>query len=161
MTSNQNPIDAVDEQTSACTNSAIRRAARRIGQIYDDALKTCDLRATQYGLLSQINREQGATMRTIADAMVMDLSALGHTLKPLVRDGLVELVVDIDDRRSKRVYLSPTGEEKLKEAQKIWRRVHDSFEHVYGDEDALRLRKTLDFIASSTFAEKVFAGLHD
>ena len=100
-------------------------------------------------------------MRTIADAMVMDLSALGHTLKPLVRDGLVELVVDLEDRRSKRVYLSRTGEEKLKEAQKIWRRVHDSFERAYGDKDALQLRKTRDFIASPNFAEKVFAGLED
>lgn len=100
-------------------------------------------------------------MRTLAEAMVMDLSALGHTLKPLVRDGLVTVAVDGQDRRSKRVYLSQAGEEKLKEARKIWQRVQDSFEQAYGGDDALILRKTLDFIASPAFAEKVSAVLRD
>jgi DNA-binding MarR family transcriptional regulator len=83
---------------SVCINAAIRRAARRMGQIYDDAFEECGLRATQYSLLVQIDRVGTPTMRVLAEHLVMDLSALGHTLKPLIRDGLVELVVDERDQ---------------------------------------------------------------
>jgi DNA-binding MarR family transcriptional regulator len=39
--------------------------------------------------------------------MIMDLSALGHTLKPLTRDGYVETVADRQDRR---IRLTKAGE---------------------------------------------------
>ncbi len=39
------------------------------------------------------------TLRTLANELVMDLSALSHTLKPLVRDGLIKIVPD-EERRA-------------------------------------------------------------
>ncbi|MEA3088195.1 MAG: hypothetical protein QOC89_5892, partial [Paraburkholderia sp.] len=52
---------ARDEEPStyevlACTNTALRRAARRLGNLYDDALAPSGLKATQVGLLSEIQR---------------------------------------------------------------------------------------------------------
>jgi len=40
----------------ACTNNALRRAARRLGQLYDEALAPIGLKATQVGLLGEITR---------------------------------------------------------------------------------------------------------
>ncbi|MEB0043258.1 MULTISPECIES: MarR family winged helix-turn-helix transcriptional regulator [unclassified Pseudomonas] len=137
---------------SGCSNGAIRRAARRMGQIYDDAFAPSGLKGTQYSLLSQITRLQGPTMRTLAQELVMDLSALGHTLKPLVRDGFVELNVDADDRRCRRVTLTEKGVKKYQEAREIWTRVRRVFDEIYGAEEAVRLRATLDYIASESFA---------
>jgi DNA-binding MarR family transcriptional regulator len=54
-------------------------------------------------------------MGEIAGALIMDLSALGHTLKPLIRDGYVETVADKDDHR---IRLTKAGEKKLAEATK-------------------------------------------
>ena len=89
----------------------------------------------------------------------MDLSALGHTLKPLVRDGLLELVMDEEDRRSRRVHLTKLGRARLKAAQAIWKKVHVSFDSAFGDKDAVRFRATLDFIASPAFSERMAAAL--
>ena len=143
------------ESVSTCVNTAIRRAGRRLGQIYDDALEPCGLRGTQYGLMTQIHRGQGATMRMLAESMVMDLSALGHTLKPLVRDGLVELRVDENDRRSKRVHLTADGKHKWAEARQIWVQLHGRFDRAYGAAQATQLRAALDLIASAGFAEQL------
>ncbi|MGF7132377.1 DNA-binding MarR family transcriptional regulator [Paraburkholderia sp. EB58] len=142
---------------SVCVNAAIRRAARRMGQIYDDAFESCGLRATQYSLLVQIDRVGTPTMRVLADNLVMDLSALGHTLKPLIRDGLVELVVDEEDRRSRRVHLTKDGRHKLEEARVIWKKVQISFDDAFGKPAAAQLRATLDLIASPDFSERMTA----
>src|SRR5688572_2875489 len=78
--------------TSRCNNATLRRAARKLGQFYDDIVAPSGLKATQQGLLYQIHATGQPTMGEIAAALIMDLSALGHTLKPLIRDGYVETV---------------------------------------------------------------------
>ncbi len=147
--------------TSGCSNGAIRRAARRMGQIYDDAFAPAGLKGTQYSLLSQIFRLQGPTMRGLAQELVMDLSALGHTLKPLERDGYVELTVDATDRRCRRVNLTENGVRKYQEARKIWERIRSAFDDVYGVEEAAQLRATLDYVASAKFAAAMMLKLAD
>ncbi len=91
-------------------------------------------------------------MRDLALCLVMDLSALGHTLKPLVRDGLVLVQVDELDRRSRRVLLTEDGRRKYEEARLISQRMSCRFEQAFGEEETVQLRKTLDFIASDDFA---------
>nr|WP_281438799.1 MULTISPECIES: MarR family winged helix-turn-helix transcriptional regulator [Pseudomonas] len=142
-------------QTSSCANGAVRRASRRLGQIYDEAFAACGLKATQYSLLSHIARADRPKMRDLAQSLVMDLSALGHTLKPLVRDGLVVLQVDELDRRSRRVLLTEEGQRKYEEARQISQRMSCRFEQAFGAEESLQLRKTLDFIASDDFARSL------
>lgn len=144
---------------SSCANGSVRRASRRLGQIYDEAFTQCGLKATQYSLLSQIARSGEPKMRDLAQALVMDLSALGHTLKPLVRDGLVELKIDDADRRSRRVLLTLAGQQKYAEARKISERVSQVFDKTFGAEETVKLRQALDFIASEGFARSLLSEL--
>jgi len=144
---------------SSCANGSVRRASRRLGQIYDEAFTTCGLKATQYSLLSQIARSGQPKMRDLAQALVMDLSALGHTLKPLVRDGLVELQVDETDRRSRRVLLTEAGQQKYTEARKISEHVSQVFDKTFGAEETVKLLQALDFIASEGFAQSLLEEL--
>ncbi|WP_248795646.1 MarR family winged helix-turn-helix transcriptional regulator [Pseudomonas sp. MWU13-2105] len=146
------PPSPDDCQASSCANGAVRRASRRLGQIYDEAFAPCGLKATQYSLLSHIARAEQPKMRDLALCLVMDLSALGHTLKPLVRDGLVLVQVDELDRRSRRVLLTEDGRRKYEEARLISQRMSCRFEQAFGEEETVQLRKTLDFIASDDFA---------
>jgi DNA-binding MarR family transcriptional regulator len=136
-----------------CSNSAVRRAARRLGQLYGDVLGTGDVNSTQFTLLSQIARSGGPTLKALAGAMVMDLSALGHTLKPLVRDGLIELVADRRDKRVKRARLTKAGAARQAELMQRWRDAQARFDRVLGAERSAELRRTLAFVSSSEFAE--------
>jgi DNA-binding MarR family transcriptional regulator len=85
--------------------------------------------------------------------MVMDLSALGHTLKPLIRDGLVELVPDETDRRARRVRLTAAGRARQAELVAIWQEAQRRFDKVLGAEKSAELRRTLAFISSEEFAK--------
>ncbi|TGR74538.1 MarR family transcriptional regulator, partial [Mesorhizobium sp. M2D.F.Ca.ET.223.01.1.1] len=77
----------------------------------------------------------------------LPISALGHTLKPLIRDGYVETFPDKDDRRVKRVRLTPRGQAKLDEALKLWSVAQRQFEDKVGAEQAAKLRAALDAVA--------------
>jgi len=142
-----NMSEAQQPGFSRCNNATLRRAARSLGRFYDDALAPSGLKGTQFGLLFQIHVSSEPAMGTIAEALIMDLSALGHTLKPLIRDGYVETFPDKDDRRVKRVRLTPQGEVKLDEAIKLWGVAQQQFEDKVGGEQAAKLRAALDAVA--------------
>jgi len=134
-----------------CNNATLRRAGRKLGRFYDDVLAPSGLKGTQYGLLYQIHIGSEPAMGAIAEALIMDLSALGHTLKPLIRDGYVETFADKDDRRVKRVRLTPQGGLKLNEATKLWTIAQQRFEAMVGKDQAAKLRAALDAIAALDF----------
>lgn len=136
-----------------CTNSAIRRASRQLGQLYDDAMGDTGLKGTQFSLLTQIRNDGEPTLKNLAETMVMDLSALGHTLKPLIRDGYVKLIADTTDRRVKRVRLTEVGETKQAELLERWRVAQARFDQVFGAERSAGIRQALAFISSPGFAE--------
>lgn len=147
---------AVD--TSLCNNGVLRKAMRRLGQIYDTAIAPSGLRATQFALLAEIAALENPTLRELSRVLVMDLSALGHTLKPLVRDGLVTVAADPRDRRAKRALLTAEGTAKFHEAQRLWLVAQRRFEATLGPEQAAGLRSILGFIASESFAEAYLNG---
>src|SRR4051812_50188943 len=100
--------------SSPCFATAIRKASRRLSQLYDDALAREGLRSTQFAILGHLSRwPQGCpTMAQLAEALVMDRSALGHNLRPLERAKLVVLEPGHRDRRGRRGGGRPPGEKE-------------------------------------------------
>ncbi|MGZ2461675.1 DNA-binding MarR family transcriptional regulator [Rhizobium anhuiense] len=140
-----------------CTNTSLRRASRRLGQLYDDAVAPTGLKATQVGLLTQIAalREGGhpwPTLQSLAERLAVSISALTHALRPLVRDGLVELVPDEHDGRTKHAMLTRSGEHRMHEALVHWADANQRVEVVLGP-SAAALRALADDVASPEFLE--------
>nr|WP_200957716.1 MarR family winged helix-turn-helix transcriptional regulator [Phenylobacterium sp. Root700] len=123
-----------------CTCSQLRRAARRISRYYDLCLADTGLRSTQYVLLGFLRSEGPMTMAQLANAMTMDRATVGHNLRPLERDGLVEIKVSAADRRVREVTLTDRGHEVLLAAYPAWRRAQDGFESAFGAREAADLR---------------------
>ncbi|MGR4871178.1 MarR family winged helix-turn-helix transcriptional regulator [Variovorax sp. LARHSF232] len=151
---------AVDERGilggRVCTNTALRLAARRLGQLYDEALAPLELKATQLALIAEIHKrmgadQQGPTLQDLADRLAIQLSALTHALRPLVRDGFVELRPDAKDRRTKHGVLTPLGKTRLSEAVVRWAAANDRVEAVLGPASAASLRALADQVASDAF----------
>jgi DNA-binding MarR family transcriptional regulator len=135
-----------------CSNTAIRRAARQLGQLYDDCMDGTGLKGTQFALLSQIASTGEPALKQLAEAMVMDLSALGHTLKPLIRDGYVELAPDPDDRRVKRARLTEFGKTTQQALLAYWSDAQSRFDRVFGKKRSEEIRGALALISSPEFA---------
>jgi DNA-binding MarR family transcriptional regulator len=140
--------------SSVCNYAALRRATRGVGQLYDQALAPSGLNAAQHGLLNSIARLKNPSQSDLASDMVMDLSALGHTLKPLVRDGFVQLSPDATDKRKRRVTLTSAGVAKLRDTGKLQKTVQRRLESVLGREEASALRDLLDYLSSSEFSSE-------
>jgi DNA-binding MarR family transcriptional regulator len=136
---------------STCNNAAAKRASRRLGHFYDDVLAPGGLRATQYALLEQVALMGAPSMTDLAQALVLDRSALSHTLRPLERDLLVRTQPQAHDRRVKRVALTAAGRDRLDACNRLWQMAQAQFEATFGAEEAATLRKTLDLLASPEF----------
>ena len=139
-----------------CTATSLRLAARRLGQLYDEALAPLDLKATQLVLIAEIDKlmgadQQGPTLQDLASRLAIQLSALTHALRPLVRDGIVELRQDAHDRRTKHGVLTPLGQTRLSDAMVRWAAAHDQVEAVLGPASTASLRALADQVASDAF----------
>jgi DNA-binding MarR family transcriptional regulator len=132
-----------------CNCVALRKASRRMSQFYDSVLAPCGLKSTQYAMLTEIARHVAAppTIRELAEALVMDQSTIGQNLRPLQREGLVALVQDEADRRSRRITLTKAGRSRFAAAQPLWRAAQERFESGFGKRAAAELRTVLGTIA--------------
>jgi DNA-binding MarR family transcriptional regulator len=145
---------AAMEKEARCNVTALRQATRNISQFYDSVLAESGLRSTQRAILARISRQDRApTMSELASGLVLDRTALNHNLKPLERDGLVAILTDPDDRRSKRIKLTRRGEAKLAESESAWKRAQERFETAFGAKEAAALRSTLALVASLDLSE--------
>lgn len=152
-----------DTGDSRCSCTALRKATRRISQLYDAALAPSGLKTTQRAILAQIGRSQPTTVGTLAEALVMDPGALAHTLKPLERDGFVTITVDPDDRRNRRITLTRQGRTKLAKTDALWAHAQASFEAAFGPARSDALREVMTLLVSDKFTatfEQSLAGDH-
>lgn len=88
----------------------------------------------------------------------MDLSALGHTLKPLIRDGFVRTSPDPSDRRAKQLRLTKKGEARREEASVLWRDAQGRVDAFFGKDDAAAMRRLMNRISSSEFEDSFLGG---
>ncbi|CAE6906673.1 hypothetical protein R69608_03255 [Paraburkholderia nemoris] len=149
----QNPVSASNlKDPLVCNGAALRKASRRLSQLYDTALAPCGLNSAQRSILVHIERRGSPTMTELAYALVLDRSALARNIKPLERDGYLVQKPDDEDGRSRRVELTAAGSTKLHEANRLWRKAQKRFEEVYGEDRAATLRVALSEIYSDEFA---------
>ena len=134
---------------SVCSATALRKAARRLTQLYDSTLAPAGVTVTQFALLTELVKraENAPTVTELADTMVMDRSGLGHTLGPLERDGFIALVVNDKDARSRHVVLTLRGKALQKKARSLWARAQKQFTDAIGIREAKILQVALLSIA--------------
>ena len=70
------------EDSLICHGAALRKATRRVSQLYDAVLAPCGLKVSQHSILSHIARAGAPSMTDLARLLVLDRSALAHNLKP-------------------------------------------------------------------------------
>ncbi len=132
-----------------CTCAGLRRATRRITQLYDHALVPVGLTANQFSLLSHLYGAEmmkvgGLSIKLLADRLGMDPSTLTRNLKPLAIKGLVADHADPKDGRARLVTITARGHSKLKEAVPHWRGAQSELNEKLGAGATKQLRNLLD-----------------
>jgi DNA-binding MarR family transcriptional regulator len=147
--SNHLPIDTVHHIRDHCLCLATHRAARLLARRFDEALRALDLTNGQFSLMTGLSRPQPPTIGAVASLLAMDRTTLTANLKPLERRGLVEVTIDPDDRRSRRIALTDQGKALLTQAVPIWRATHSEVDRALGEDTASALRTGLSVLTAA------------
>jgi DNA-binding MarR family transcriptional regulator len=137
------PFAITGRVRDACLCLHAQRAARALARRYDEALKSARLTNGQFSLLMALNRPEPPTIGMVSALLAMDRTTLTANLKPLERRGLVKVTPDENDRRSRRMALTPAGRQVLAAAYPLWRRAQAATLRRLARSDAKRLRADL------------------
>jgi DNA-binding MarR family transcriptional regulator len=123
----------LEEVARACACANLRKAARAVTQLFDGVLAPSGLKATQFTLLVTSRLMGETTVGELAATMAMDRTTLSRNLKPLVREGLLE-VRPGEDGRTRLVRVTPEGERALVDAYPLWQRAQEAVVTALGSD---------------------------
>jgi DNA-binding MarR family transcriptional regulator len=133
------PYETTIMVRDTCLCLHVQRAARTLARRFDDALRPLGMTSGQFSLLMSLNRPEPPTISDVAELLAMDRTTLTAALKPLKRRKLVTIAVDKEDRRSRRLALTPEGRALLASAVPIWKKSHAELDKLLPRSgDALR-----------------------
>ncbi len=141
------PLSVTHEVRDRCLCLHVQRAARALARRFDTALRPFGLTNGQYSMMMALNRPEPPRIVDLAPFLAMDRTTLTAALKPLERRGLVSIVPDPKDSRSKRLALTDKGRSLLVEAVPVWRATHDAVDAELASPDPDQLRADLRSLA--------------
>ena len=115
-----------------CLCASFRRTARALTQMYEEALRPLGLRATQWTILQALTRAGDVSQGRLGEMLAMDSTSLTRTLAIMRRADWVSEQRG-EDRRERRIRLSPAGEAKLKRATPVWEKVQSRLRRKLGN----------------------------
>ena len=143
-------IGGVDiRDVAGCSCLRLRRAARRVTQMYDQILAPSGLTIAQVGLLSYlygtlVQTGGGIAVSALAQAVGIDPTTLNRNLKPLRSSGFVAIGADRKDRRIRSIRITKAGRTKLAAAIGLWRQAEDQLKERLGSGTATALNEIRD-----------------
>ena len=132
------PFGKTLEVRDGCLCLFVQRAARALARRFDNAFRAVGLTHGQFSLLMALNRPDPPVIGEVAALLGMDRTTLTAALKALVRRGLVEVRADEEDRRSRRLILTPAGGALLAAAYPVWKSAHGAIEAILAAPERLR-----------------------
>jgi DNA-binding MarR family transcriptional regulator len=124
----------------------LRKASRRVSQIYDRSLEAAGMTVTQYGVLGHLATFDGISIGALAEKLIMDPTTLTRNLHPLERQGLVAIKPDRRDRRSRCLHLTAAGRKAFDNAKPAWARAQRHVEQALGELETRALNAALDHV---------------
>jgi DNA-binding MarR family transcriptional regulator len=138
----------VSRSASGCTCFKLRSLSRRVTQLYDRVLAPSGLKVTQYSLIANARRREGAnppTVTELAQKLVTDRTTLTRNLSPLVDAGFVRVASGADGR-SKAVIVTAKGEAAYQAARPLWSTAQGYMRERVGESDLAALHELIDSI---------------
>lgn len=129
-----------------CNCFTVRKAARRISRLYDDLLQPTGLRITQFLILAALAKVPKASVNELAERLDLERTAMGKTLGPLERDGLIRIEPSSADGRIRVVKLTSKGNRVFQDAIPLWRQAQQQLAESNGTRWMAALRSSLSEI---------------
>ncbi|HEV2775508.1 MAG TPA: MarR family winged helix-turn-helix transcriptional regulator [Solirubrobacteraceae bacterium] len=126
-----------------CACDQLRRVARGVTQVYDDAVLPSGLRITQLAIFVGLSTEGDLPLTVLADGLGLDRTTLTRNLKVLEDRGLIRTYQHADDARVRMVAMTLEGSRRLSAALKLWGEVQELVEARFGRDRLVALEDEL------------------
>ena len=108
-----------------CVCTAARRRSRELTRLFEKAMRGSGVRGTQFTLLATLVQTGPLPTTRLADFQGLERTTLTRNLARLVRDGFVR-IDEGEDRRVRKVAITPAGEEAARRAFPFWKKAQDA-----------------------------------
>ena len=126
----------------SCTCGQLRKAARAVTLLYDNAFKPTGLLSTQFDLLHVISKSDSVRISDLAVKMGTDRTTLTRNLAILERDGLIR-ISEGKDHRTRIVTATPKGHGAIIRAVPRWNDVQHKVKQKMGESSWQELMQNL------------------
>ena len=128
--------------TDTCTFGELRKAARAITLVYDEAFKSSGLLSTQFGVLHVMYNIDSVRISDLADKLGMDRTTLTRNLSILERDGFIKISQG-KDHRTRIVAATQKGRSAVAKATPLWNEVQRKVRQRMGESSWHELMQNL------------------
>ena len=126
----------------ACTCGELRKAARAITLLYDNAFKSSGLLSTQLGVLDAICKADSIKISDLAEKQGMDRTTLTRNLSVLEREGYIRISTG-NDHRTRIVVITNKGRNAVARAIPLWNDVQRTVKQQMGENSWRELMQNL------------------
>ena len=138
-------INAILEQgmsTDSCTCGELRKAARAVTLLYDNAFKSSGLLSTQLGVLHLIYKSESIRISHLAKELGMDRTTLTRNLSVLERQGYINISAG-KDTRTRIITITSKGRATVAKAIPLWNDVQRKVRKQMGQDSWSALMDSL------------------
>lgn len=121
------------ETVCACTK--LRRSARIVSSLYDEALAPAGFTVAQFSLLRMLQRAGPCSLTGLAAATGHDRTTLNRTLGPLEKAGMIESRTG-KDQRARIVAVTDKARAAMRGAQPRWEEAERKIDEALGADRA-------------------------
>jgi DNA-binding MarR family transcriptional regulator len=133
-----------DSIQSPCVCTALRKAARAVSRVYDEALAGHAMSTAQFAILRHVGRGEPLALSRLAEQLAMDRTSLYRALAPLeARDWIA---VAPGPGKSRLASLTAAGRGAMDDAEDDWRRVQARVTSAMGEAQWAALESALGTI---------------
>jgi DNA-binding MarR family transcriptional regulator len=118
--------------TDSCTCSELRRAARAVTLLYDNAFRSSGLLSTQLGVLHVIYKSDTIRISHLAKELGMDRTTLTRNLSVLQRQSFIKISSG-KDNRTRIVTITNKGRTTIAKAIPLWNDVQNKVKEQMGE----------------------------
>ena len=122
----------IDKVASECVAVRLRMLNRVITNVYDDALRSLDLKVSQMNILVAAAKMGTARPIEVCEHLHLDVSTLSRNVERMKARGWLEVVPD-EDGRAQPFRLTPQGRKLLETAVPAWSEAQQQVKKVLGD----------------------------
>jgi DNA-binding MarR family transcriptional regulator len=147
----EHPPAALAKITKECLSLRIRMLNRAITQFYDDALRPCQLKSSQFNILALAIHWEEIQPSELVDLLHIDASTLSRNLARMAEQGWIEFVSSRDGR-AQPFRLTTLGKNLLKQATPFWETAQEQASELLGEMGVALLRDTTKRLGLKTIA---------